>query len=99
MDLTSAVAGIHDEALETAHGSALGGTGLLGHISYAVHAAEPHDVLDVNIIADEPFVARVGIYDADEAVALKAEVIEERTVLTELIAVAGIVDWRVVVAE
>ena len=93
------VLSIAEQAFETAHGGALGTARLRGHIAYAIYGAKPHDILNINIVANEPLVARISIDDTDESVTLEAEVIEEGAVLTEFVAVGRIIHWRLIVAK
>ena len=70
-----------------------------GQVSHAVHLSEPYDVLDVDVVADEVFLSLVGINYTHQSFAVLAEIIQEATVLTELVNVGGIVHGRVVVAH
>ena len=93
------LAGFVDEDGQFLHRCALVHARLPGHVGHAVHLSEPDDVLDVDVVADEPFPAFVGIQHAHQPFAVQAEVVEERRVLTELVPVGRVVDGRVVVAH
>ena len=71
----------------------------LGHLHNAGHFAVPDDVVNVNLIAQQGFGAAVGIDDAHQAIAVLAEEIEERTVLTEFIRIRRVVHRALVVAH
>ena len=72
---------------------------MLGHVGHAVHGAEPHDVVHVDVVADEVFPAVVDVNHSHESFALLAEEVEETAVLAELVGVGRIVGRSVVVAE
>ena len=97
VNLSSPVLRVANETFETAHGSTAADAGLRSHVGHAVDRTEPYNVLNVDVVTDKPFLARVGIDDANEAIAMKAEIIEEGTVLTELVGIGRIVDGRIVV--
>ena len=88
-----------DEGGEGGHGAGFTGTALLGHRLHGVDGTVPDDVVDVNLIAQKEVAAAVSVQNADEAVALLAEEIEERTVLTEFVGIGRVVVGAVVVAE
>ena len=93
-------AGIVADGLQLGHRSRLCHAHLGSHVGHALHRAVPHDVLDVDVVADEAFAVVVDVDDAHQSVALLSEVIQERRVLTErVVGVVGIVVGRLVVAE
>lgn len=87
------------QAGQHGHGRGVLHTALCGHVGYAVHAAIPHDVLQVYVIAYEPLAALVGVYHTHQSLAVLSEVVEECAVLAETVGIAGIVDGRKVVAR
>ena len=91
MNLPSLSLSLFHQLCQLAHGGAVSHAALGGQVSHAVHLSEPYDVLDVDVVADEVFLAFIGINHAYQAFAVLAEIIQEATVLTELVNVGGIV--------
>ena len=96
--LTLGAGGV-DHRRQLCHGGAVGHAGFLGKVVDGGHEACPNDVLDVDIVADEPLAVGVDVDDANQPFAVLGEVVEERAVLTVLVAVGGIVAGGFVVAE
>ena len=67
---------VHNHS-QLAHGRTVGHTRLLSHIGHRVHLSEPHDVLNVDVVSDEPFLAFVGVDDTHQSFAVLPEEIEE----------------------
>ena len=99
VDLATTVARILHQTFQTAHRCTLPHSALLGHISHAIHRAEPDNVIQVYIVTDKPFFSRISIDNTNKSVAVLAEVIQERRILTELVCVGRIITWGVVVTE
>ena len=88
------------EALSHIAFSSFIGAHLCSHVGHGVYRAIPHDVLDVDVVADEHFAIIVYVDYAHKTVALLTEIIKERRVLTErIVGICRIVAWRFVIAE
>ena len=85
--------------LQLCHRSRISYTRLSSQVSNAVHTAIPYDILDVYVVTNQPFLALVCIYDAHQTLAVLAEIVQEGTVLTELVPVTRIVARRDIVAR
>ncbi len=73
---------------------------LCGEIGHGRREAHPHDILHVDIIAEEPLLVVVDINHTHQSVAVLAEVIQERRVLPHrCIRIGWIVVGRLVVAD
>jgi len=91
--------GVAHDVFEFAHRTHEVGAHFDGHVVHAFHAAVPHDVVDVDFVAEERALARVGINHAYEPVAMMGEEIEKRTVLAKFISIGGIIHRALVVSE
>ena len=91
--------GLVYEFLQLCHWCRVLNSALCCHVGYAVNAAEPNDVLDIDVVADEPFLVLVGVNHTHQAFTVLAEVVQERTVLTETVCIGRVVDGRQVVAH
>ena len=91
--------GLVDEFLQLCHRGRVGHATLCCHVGNAVHASEPYDILDVNVVANEPLLALVGVDYTNQTFTMLAEVVKERTVLTETVCVGRIVDGRQIVTH
>ena len=99
VDGTTSVARILHQTLQAFHRRALPHPALFGHIGHGIYGTKPNDVVQIDVVADEPFLARISIDHAHEALAVLAKEVEEGRVLTELVGVGRVVGRRVVVAE
>ena len=70
--------------------------GLIGDQRLRAH---PDDVVDVDVVAEDPFFAAFGVDDRGQVGFVEPEEIQERTVLPELILVVGIVAAGFAVAQ
>ena len=94
MDLTMQPHSVVADSLEALHRSGVAHSDLLSHVVNTVHATVPHDVVDIDVVADECLNVVVNINHAYETVALLTEIIEEGGILTErIICVVRIVCW------
>ena len=88
------------DGLQRLHGSRTADAHLFGKVLYTGYRAIPHDILDVDIVADEHLGALVDVDDTYQSVALLSEVIQERGVLAErIVPIVGIVGGRLVVTK
>ena len=99
MDALTACFCLLDEVGKALHRQSLGHATFGCHIGHAVHRTEPNDILDVYIVAHKVLLVVIHIDNASQALAMQPEEIEERTVLTETVDIAGIVGRRVVIAH
>ena len=97
MDLV--LAGLLHECLEICHRAGVFHSHFFGKVLHGWYETCPDDVLDVDVVAKEVFLVIVDVDDSHQPVTVLSEVIEERTVLTELVCVCRIVCRRIVVAE
>ena len=89
-----------EERGESLHRGRLRDAYLSGEVGYAGHEAHPNDVLDVDVVAEEPFLVVVDVDDTHQPVAVLAEIIEEGRVLTHgSVGIGRIVGRCLVVAE
>ena len=91
--------GVVYERLQASHGRSFGHADFSGHVADTLDRTVPDDVVDVDFVAHEEFPAAVGVDDADQAVTLLSEEVQERAVLSELVGIGGVVDGTVVVPE
>ena len=100
MNLASQPGSLVAYRLQLLHRRTFAYSHLCGKVDHTVNRAIPHDVLDVDVVADEHFAIIVYVDYAHKTVALLTEIIEERRVLTErIVGICRIVAWRFVIAE
>ena len=75
--------GIAAYRTEVGHRGAIGNAHLSGKVGHAVNGAVPHNILDIDIVANEIFLIVVNIYHTHKSVAPLPEIVQERRVLTE----------------
>ena len=95
-------AGFHrlaDDVRQGRHGARLGNAAFCCHVTHGVYRAVPHDIVDVDFVADEYFFSGVSVDYAHQAVAFVSEEIEKRTVLPELVRIGRIIVGAIIVAE
>ena len=94
MNLTMQAHSIVADSFKAFHRSRIAHSDLFCHIVNTVHRTIPHDIVNVDIVADEGLDVVVNINHTYETVALLTEIIEERRILTErIICVVGKVGW------
>ena len=91
--------GLLDEVCQSLHRHGMCHATLCCQVRNTVNTAEPNDVLNVDVVANEVLPVIVNVDDASQAFAVLPIEVKERAVLTEAIYVAGIVGRRVVVAH
>jgi hypothetical protein len=74
--------GIATYGTEVRHRGGLSDTYFGGEVGYAGGIAHPHNILYVNVIAEEPFLVVVYINETEEAIAVLTEIIKEGRILT-----------------
>ena len=63
-------------------------------VFYAVNRPIPHDVVNVDVVANECVGVVVDVDYSNKSIALYAEIVEERRVLTEwIVSIVGKIAW------
>ena len=67
---------------------------LRGQVFYTVNRPIPHDVVNVDVVANECVGVVVNVDYSNKSIALYAEIVEERRVLTEwIVSIVGKIAW------
>ena len=86
--------------LELLHRSRQLNAHLVGHIPDGVHRTEPHDILNIDVVAHQRLRAVVDVNHTHQSVALLSEIVQERRVLPEgIVGIARIVTGSLIVSE
>ena len=65
-------------AFQLLHGAGFGNPDLRGQVAYTIDGAKPHDVLNVNVIANESLRVVVNVDYADKSVSVLPEEVKKR---------------------
>ena len=100
MDLLTSGFGFLHQLSEFAHRCRLLHAHLRSHVSHAVHRTIPHNVFNVDVVAQEILLIGIHINHAHKSFALLSEIVEKRRVLAEWrIGIVGIVAWSIIIAK
>ena len=100
MDGAVLVLGLVADHLKLFHGSGTMDAHLSSQVAHTVNTAIPHDILNVDVIANQHLSAFVNVDNAHQSISPLPEIVQERGILTEgIIPVVGIVAWRLIVTE
>ena len=88
------------DGLESLHGRCILHADALSHIVHAVNTAIPHNVFNIDVVANKRLDVVVDVDDTYKSVTVQSEIIQERRVLTErIIAIGREITRRLVIAK